>query len=113
MGTMTGKAVEIADTLKCDNVSVQVWNISCPNDIDEDALKKAAQTSVIFTYEDHNVNTGLGNSIADKLMQMGLSCKFHKFGVEDYCFSGNSRDLFRMYKLDVKSVVDRIKKIIL
>lgn len=113
MGTMTGNAVEIADILKGENISVQVWNISCPNDIDEDALKTAAQTGVIFTYEDHNVNTGLGNSIADKLMQMGLSCKFHKFGVEDYGVSGNSRDLFRMYKLDVKSILNRIKKIIL
>ncbi len=113
MGTLTGNAVEIAEKLLKEKISLQVWNISCPNDIDEDALKKAAQTGVIFTYEDHNVHTGLGNSIADKLMQMGLSCKFHKFGVEDYSFSGNSRDLFRMYKLDVKSVVDRIKKIIL
>jgi transketolase len=113
MGTMTGKAVEIADTLKIDNISVQAWNISCPNDIDEDALKKAAQTGVIFTYEDHNVNTGLGNSIADKMMQIGLSCKFHKFGVEDYGVSGKSSDLFRMYKLDAKSILDRIKKIIL
>jgi transketolase len=112
MGTMTGKAVEIADTLKGNNVSVQVWNISCPNDIDKESLKKAAKTNVIFTYEDHNVNTGLGNSIADKMMQMGFSCKFYKFGVEDYSFSGKSSDLFKFYGLDVNSMVKNIKNIL-
>ena len=112
MGTLTGKAVEIAEKLLEEKISLQVWNISCPNDIDEDALKKAAKTGTIFTYEDHNVNTGLGNSIADKLMQMGLSCKFHKFGVEDYSFSGKSSDLFQFYGLDVNSMVESIKDIL-
>ena len=112
MGTLTGKAVEIAEKLLEEKISLQVWNISCPNDIDEDALKKAVKTGTIFTYEDHNVNTGLGNSIADKMMQMGLYCKFHKFGVEDYSFSGKSSDLFQFYGLDVKSMVDNIKYIL-
>ena len=112
MGTLTGKAVEIAEKLLEEKISLQVWNISCPNDIDEDALKKVAKTGTIFTYEDHNVNTGLGNSIADKLMQMGLSCKFHKFGVEDYSFSGKSSDLFQFYGLDVNSMVESIKDIL-
>ncbi len=112
MGTLTGKAVEIAEKLLGENIYIQVWNVSCPNDIDEDALKKAAQTGTIFTYEDHNINTGLGNSIADKMMQMGLYCKFHKFGVEDYSFSGKSSDLFQFYGLDVNSMVENIKGIL-
>ncbi|MBL7149209.1 MAG: transketolase [Candidatus Cloacimonetes bacterium] len=112
MGTLTGKAVKIADRLTDQGISLQVWNVSCPVDLDEDALKKAAQTGTIFTYEDHNVNTGLGNSIADKMMQMGLYCKFHKFGVEDYSFSGKSSDLFQFYGLDVNSMVDNIKHIL-
>ena len=39
MGTLTPKAIEIADKLSAENTNLQVWNISCPTKIDEDALK--------------------------------------------------------------------------
>ena len=110
MGTLTGKALKIAEKLKAQGISLQVWNISCPSYLDEDVLKQAAKTGTVFTYEDHNVNTGIGNSIADKMMQMGLHCKFVKFGVEDYAFSGNSDDVFKYCELDVDSIVKRIQK---
>ncbi|MCK4653981.1 MAG: transketolase [Candidatus Cloacimonetes bacterium] len=112
MGTLTGRAVEIAEKLKNNNIFLQLWNISCLTELDENALKKAAQTGTIFTYEDHNIQTGLGNSIADKLMELGLNCKFHKFGVEDYGVSGKSNDLFKFYKLDVDSMVKKIKNLL-
>lgn len=110
MGTLTGKALIIADKLKELGISLQVWNVSCPNDLDENALKQAAKTGTVFTYEDHNVNTGIGNSIADKMMQIGLQCKFIKFGVEDYALSGNSEDVFKHCRLDVESIVKRIQE---
>lgn len=108
MGTLTGRALQVADKLKEKGISLQVWNISCPNDLDIEALEEAASTGTVFTYEDHNVNTGLGNSIADKMMESGLSCRFMKFGVEDYAFSGNSADVFKHCRLDVDSIVERI-----
>jgi transketolase len=111
-GTLAGNALKIADRLKESGISLQVWNISCPNVLDEAALKEAVRTGNVFTYEDHNVNTGLGNSIADKLMQMGLMCKFVKFGVEDYALSGKSSDVYKHCKLDVESIVDRIRKVV-
>lgn len=112
MGTLTGRALIIAEKLKDMGISLQVWNISSPNDLDEDALKQASKTGTVFTYEDHNVNTGIGNSIADKMMQMGLHCKFVKFGVEDYALSGNSDDVFKHCNLDVDSIVKRIKEVL-
>ncbi len=110
MGTLTSRAVEISERLSKLGISLQIWNISCPTELEENALKKASKTGIVFTYEDHNVHTGLGNSIADKLMQLGLSCGFYKFGVEDYAFSGKSEDVFRYCRLDVESVVNRILK---
>jgi len=64
---------------------------------------------MIFSYEDHNINTGLGNCIADKLIQLQLSCKLVKFGVSEYGFSGKSSDVFRANKLDVDSIIKKIK----
>ncbi len=112
MGTVSGRAITIADKLKKQGISLQIWNVSCPNNLDENALKQAAKTGTVFTYEDHNVNTGIGNSIADKIMQLGLSCKFVKFGVEDYAFSGNSEDVFKLCRLDVDSIVKRIEEVL-
>jgi len=112
MGTLTNRAIEIVEKLKKEGISIQLWNVSCPTKLDEDALKMATKTGTIFTYEDHNVNTGLGNSIADKMMQLGLSAKFVKFGVEDYAISGTADDVFKHCKLDVNSILERIKKIL-
>ncbi len=108
MGTFAGRAVEIAKKLETESISLQVWNISTPKELDESALISAAETGVIFTYEDHNVETGLGNSLADKLMRMGLSCKFHKFGVKKYACSGENEDIIKKNRLDVESVSAKI-----
>jgi len=110
MGTLTNRAIEIVEKLKEEGISIQLWNVSCPTKLDEEALKAATKTGVIFIYEDHNVNTGLGNSIADKMMQLGLSAKFIKFGVEDYAISGTADDVFKHCKLDVNSILKRIKE---
>ena len=110
MGTLAGRAVAIADKLAEEGVNLQVWNICSPIDLDEEALKKAAATGTVFTYEDHSIHTGLGNSVADKMMQMGLTCNFYKFGVEDYALSGNSDDVFKKCRLDVDSIIERIKE---
>lgn len=108
MGTLTGNAVQIADQLKEQGISLQVYNVSCPLELNSDELKEAATTGMIFTYEDHNVNTGLGSCLAEKLFELGLTCQFHKFGVKDYAFSGNSQAVFELCKLDTASVKSEI-----
>jgi len=112
MGTLANNAVKIADALAKSDIKISVWNISCPTELDEEALKSAASTGYVFTYEDHNVNTGLGNSVADKMMQMGLRCNFNKFGVNGYAMSGASNDVFEKCGLDVESITKQIKKLI-
>lgn len=110
MGTLTSDAVQVSEKLKDRGISLQVWNVSCPSDLDEKALKAASETGYVFTYEDHNVNTGLGNSVADKLLQMDLHPKFEKFGVEDYAFSGHRDDVIKMCELDAYSIEKKIAK---
>ncbi|MDY6915140.1 MAG: transketolase [Candidatus Cloacimonadota bacterium] len=112
MGTMTTRALEIANRLQKIGIDLQVWNISSPLHLDEKALREAAATGIIFSYEDHNVHTGLGSCIATKLVEMNLQCKLYQFGVRDYSFSGNSADVFKKCKLDVQSIYHKIKKMI-
>jgi transketolase len=110
MGTLTGRAVQAVDILHEKGFNIQLWHIASPLKIDEDILRKAASTGTVFSYEDHNVHTGLGNCLADRLMQLGLSPCFVKFGVEDYALSGRSEDIFRMCRLDCKSLIERIEE---
>ncbi len=109
MGTVSNRAVAVADELAAKGINIQVWNISTPTDIDTEALKQAAATGTIFTYEDHNVNTGLGSLVASELFKQGLSCKLKCFGVEDYAVSGASTDVFKHCSLDAESVQKRIE----
>ncbi len=108
-GTLAGNAVKISDKLKEEGINIKVVNFSCLSDIDIEAIKSSAKTGHIFTYEDHNVKSGLGNTIADKMLENGIFCKLTKFGVEDYAMSGKSSDVYKLCKLDVDSIADRIK----
>ncbi len=108
-GTLAGNAVKISDKLKTEGINLRVVNFSCLSDIDIEAIKSSAETGHIFTYEDHNVKTGLGNTIADIMMENCIFCKLTKFGVEDYAMSGKSADVFKLCKLDVDSILNRIK----
>ncbi|KQC08270.1 MAG: transketolase [Candidatus Cloacimonas sp. SDB] len=110
MGTLTGRAVEVAEKLSRQNIHIQLWNVSTPQMIDPKVLREAASTGLIFTYEDHNVNTGLGCCVANKLVAEQLNCRLVKFGVENYAFSGDSEAIFKLYGLDSDSIVEKIKK---
>jgi len=112
-GIMIEKALEVFELLAKQNIYISVWNFSCLSDINPDDLKAAASTGYIFTYEDHNVNTGLGNIIAEKLVEYGIQCKLIRFGVEQYGVSGKNEEVYKTQGLDADSVVKRIKKILL
>ncbi len=112
MGTLAVNAVQIADKLKDKGLSIAVYNVASPTKIDVDIVKKAALTGFIFTYEDHNVNTGLGATVSNIIAENGLTCKLIKYGVTKYGFSGKASDVFKMFKLDVDSMVYSIEKVL-
>lgn len=112
MGTLTPNALQVADMLKAEGINIQVWNVSCPQAVDLDMLKQASATGRIFTYEDHNVNTGLANSIQASLVAERLLVDFHAFGVRDYPISGRSNDVFEYCGLDAETVTAVIKSVL-
>jgi len=112
MGNMLYYAIQAWDILKEKGYKVQVINVSCLSDLDEETLKQAAQTGAIVTYEDHNVNTGLGSLIANFLAENSLSPRFQKMGIKAYAGSGAPEELFKMQGLDVESLVKNVIKLI-
>jgi len=112
-GTLANTAVRVADSLKEKGVNLQVWNISSPLCIDSEALAEASKTGIIFTIEDHNVNSGLGLSVAEALVENQLQTKLVKYGVNSYALSGNSVEVFKLCGLDdislEKQILNEIK----
>ncbi|MGC9002971.1 MAG: transketolase [Dictyoglomus sp.] len=107
-GPMVAKAVQVWEKLKEKGIKIKVFNFTSPKEIDWNALSEAAKTGFILTYEDHNVHTGIGNVIAEALLEGGYKVKFKKLGVKEYGLSGKPDALYKFQGLDVDSVVDLI-----
>lgn len=113
-GGMVHKAIQAWQKLREKGIAVQVMNISCLNDLDNEAILRAAETGTVITYEDHHIQTGLGSLIANFLAEHGLGIRFRKLGIKQYGGSGKPDELYRIQGLDVESlvrtVVDEIEK---
>lgn len=111
-GTPLGRAMKAIDRLREEGVFVSLWYVSSPLEIDPEMLEQAVKTEHIITIEDHNVNSGMGSIIADKLLELNLSCKLAKLGIKEYPVSGNSEDVYKWAGLDTDSIVRTIKQVI-
>jgi transketolase len=108
-GTPVGNAVEAVDRLREEGIFLQLVYVSSPLEIDLDALSQAARAGLIFSVEDHNVHSGLGSVIADRLVAEGLSARLVRIGVEGYSGSGTSQDLYKAAGLDPVSIAARVR----
>ncbi|HOP95260.1 MAG: transketolase [Dictyoglomaceae bacterium] len=108
-GIMTYRAVQAWEKLKDMGIKVKVFNFTSPKEIDWDALKEAASTGFIVTYEDHNIHTGIGSIIGEALLEGGYTVKFKKLGVKEYGLSGKPDSVYKLQGLDVDSLVETIK----
>ena len=111
-GSLLHKAIKAWEILRERGHKVKVINISCWSDLDEEALREAAKTGIIVTYEDHNVKTGLGSIIANFLVENGLFCRFRKLGIRKYTGSGLPDELFKMEGLDIENLVNTVTELI-
>jgi transketolase len=110
-GTPIARAMKAVDRLREEGIFVQLWYVSSPLEIDETMLEQAVKTGNVITLEDHNVNSGMGTIIADKLVEMQMCCPLIKLGVKDYPVSGTSDDVYRWAGLNSDSLVALIKSI--
>ncbi len=113
LGQMTQKALKAYEFLKEKGISVKVVGISSPLAISKEDLMEFASTGFIVTYEDHNVNTGLGSIVAEKLFEYKIPLKgFKKLGVTEYGPSGKADDVYRFMGLDEETLAEEILKLL-
>ena len=71
-------------------------------------IKCAKETESLISIEDHNTLCGIG-SIVSNVLTEEYPKKLIKLGVKDmFGKSGKAKELYDMYGINVKSIIDRI-----
>ena len=109
-GLMVSAALEAAEQLAEAGIDAEVINMHTIKPIDADIiLASAAKTGRVVTVEEHSVIGGLGDAVADVLVQ-NAPVPMKKIGVEDvYGFSGPAVDLLHEFGLDAEGIAARVK----
>lgn len=111
MGTVAGSAVEAADELRREGLSVGVCIISSPLDLDDDALELASRAPWVLVAEDHGWRTGLWASVAEWAALHGTVFRPIALGVDGYQSSGAAEDLLARVGLDARGIAARAREL--
>lgn len=112
-GHLVWHALEAAYELSKENIAVEVINIHTIKPLDAEAvLKSVAKTKCVVTAEEHLMNGGLGDSIA-QLLALKMPTPLEMVAVDDeFGESGTPSELMSKYGLDTAHVVAAVKKAI-
>ena len=112
-GHLVWEAVEAAKVLAENGISVELINIHTIKPLDNDAiLKSVRNTKCVVTAEEHMLNGGLGDSVA-QLLSRELPTPIEMVGMDDmFGESGPPMKLMEKYGIDRNAIVDSVKKVI-
>jgi len=108
-GPLVYSALEAAEALSLQEISVEVINASSIKPFDlETLLLSVKKTNKVVTLEDHQITGGLG-AIVSSLLSEYHPVRVKHIGVQDsFGQSGSADDLYRLYGLDTESIVQKI-----
>ena len=109
-GLMVKEAIEAAEILEAEGISVELINMHTIKPLDKDAVVAAAKkTGCIVTAEEHNIIGGLGDAVCDAVCSE-CPVPVVKVGVEDtFGKSGPAVDLLHCFGLDANNIVEKAK----
>ncbi len=112
-GHMVWKSIEAAKKLEAQGISVELINMHTIKPLDAAAiLKSVSKTKCVVTAEEHMINGGLGDSVAQVLTR-NLLVPQEFVGVNDtFGESGNPLELMTKYGIDTDNVVEAALKAI-
>ena len=93
-------------------IDVELLHIPFVKPFDKDAvIKSAKKTGLVVTIENHSIKGGLGSAVCETLSEV-YPTKVVRMGVGDeFGMSGTAKELMAHFKLDAKSIVERIVEI--
>ncbi|MBL6874716.1 MAG: transketolase family protein [Flavobacteriales bacterium] len=112
-GHLVWEAIEACKELKEININAEVINIHTIKPLDRDAIiKSVKKTKCVVTAEEHMLNGGLGESIA-QLLSRELPTPLEMVGVNDtFGESGTPRQLMEKYGLTSSDIIKASKKVV-
>lgn len=112
-GHLLWKAIEAAEILEQQGIHAEVINIHTIKPLDDEAiLKSVTKTGCVVSAEEHLMNGGLGDSIA-QLLARKLPRPLEMVAVNDsFGESGKPEELLKKFGLEASNVVDAVKKVI-
>jgi transketolase len=112
-GHLVWEAVEAAEKLETEGISVELINIHTIKPLDEEAvLKSVRKTGAVVTAEEHNRLGGLGESIAG-LLAKEYPVPQEFVAVNDvFGESGEGFELMEKYGLDDKGIYEAVKRVL-
>ncbi len=112
-GHLVWKSIEAAQELAKHGISAEVINMHTIKPLDEEAvLKSVAKTNCVVTAEEHMINGGLGDSVAQVLARNNPTPQEY-VGVNDtFGESGTPDELMTKYGIDTSDVIEAAKRVI-
>lgn len=112
-GHLVWKAIEAGHILAEKGISAEIINIHTIKPLDDAAiLKSVAKTKCVVTAEEHQMNGGLGDSVA-QLLSRNLPTPQEFVAVNDsFGESGTPDQLMTKYGLDTINVVEAVNRVI-
>lgn len=112
-GHLVWKAVQAAEKLEADGISVELINIHTIKPLDEEAvIKSVMKTKCVVTAEEHQVNGGLGDAISNVLAR-NYPAPVEMVAVNDtFGESGTPEDLLKKYGLDTPDIIAKVQQVL-
>jgi transketolase len=112
-GHLVWKAIEAGEQLATQGINAEIINIHTVKPLDNSAvITSAKKTRCVVTAEEHQMNGGLGDSIA-QLLARKLPTPIEMVAVNDsFGESGTPDQLMTKYGLDAVNIVEAVKKVI-
>lgn len=113
-GLLVHKAMEAAEELAKDGVSVRVVDMYSIKPLDAELIERCArETGAVVTAEEHNIYGGLGSTVAEVLAHAGAGVPTEFVGVRDtFTESGKYSELLAKYGIDAAGVKAAVEKVL-
>lgn len=112
-GHLVWKAIEAGEQLAAMGIDAEIINIHTIKPLDEEAiLKSLAKTGCVVTAEEHQMNGGLGDSVAQLLARKAPSPQEFVAVNDSFGESGTPDQLMVKYGLDTANIVEAVKKVL-
>ncbi|MFQ5450496.1 MAG: transketolase family protein [Nitrospinaceae bacterium] len=112
-GIMVQESLKAMEMLREENLRVTLVNVSTIKPLDADLIADQAKNhKAVITAEDHNLIGGLGDAVAEVLVDRNISVPFKKVAVQDrFAETGTASELFEKYGLSAAHIVRAVKDV--